>query len=268
MDGGTAVAESALDQKYHGRLYDMRALGFAAGDVVIVTGAGSGIGKATALAAARSGLSVAVWDICAEASHVTKLEVERMGAKALAVTVDVGNDADVARAWDPTLQLGPCRYLVNNAGPPSDSVASFDDNLRISVGSVHRVTTSWIEHCPTVAAALVNISSIAGNFQGGGQAIQPFYPASKAAIVGYTRYLATRYRGVPRANAVAPGLIITPRTIPFLDMPVIAETAARIPMGRLGFPEEIAGAILFLLSPAAAYVNGVLLPVDGAWAHA
>jgi 3-oxoacyl-[acyl-carrier protein] reductase len=246
----------------------LRGLGFAAGDVVVVTGAGSGIGKATALAAARSGLSVAVWDICAEASRTTQLEARETGAKAIAITVDVGDDIAVARAWDSTLQLGSCRYLVNNAGPPSNSPASFNDNLTISVGSVHRVTTSWIEHCPSEAAALVNVSSIAGNFQGGGQAIQPFYPASKAAIAGYTRYLATRYRGAPRANAVAPGLIITPRTIPFLDMPEIAETAARIPMGRLGFPEEIAGAVLFLLSPAAAYVNGVLLPVDGGWAHA
>jgi NAD(P)-dependent dehydrogenase (short-subunit alcohol dehydrogenase family) len=262
------MAEAALEKKHHGPLYDMRGLGFTAGDVIVVTGAGSGIGRATALAAARSGLSVAIWDICAEACRATKLEVEGMGAKALAVPVDVGNDSAVAAAWDPTLQLGPCRYLVNNAGPASNSTASFNDNLTISVGSVQRVTTSWIEHCPTAAAALVNISSIAGNFQGGGQAIQPFYPASKAAIAGYTRYLATRYRGAPRANAVAPGLIITPRTIPFLDVPLIAATAARIPMGRLGFPEEIAGAVLFLLSPAAAYVNGVLLPVDGAWALA
>ena len=257
-----------LDQKLHGPLYDMRGLGFTAGDVVVVTGAGSGIGKATALAAARSGLTVAVWDICAEACLATQAELEGTGAKALAVTVDVGDDAAVERAWDPTLQLGRCRYLVNNAGPASNSAAPFNDNLTISVGSVHCVTTTWIDHCPTVATALVNISSIAGNFQGGGQSIQPFYPASKAAIAGYTRYLATRYRGSPRANAVAPGLIVTPRTIPYLDMPVIAETAARIPMGRLGFPEEIASAILFLLSPAAAYINGVLLPVDGAWAHA
>src|SRR5271165_5227447 len=107
------MAEGALEQKHHGPLYDMRGLGFTAGDVVVVTGAGSGIGKATALAAARSGLSVAVWDICAEANRATKLEVEGMGAKALAVTVDVGNGAAVARAWEPTLQLGPCRYLVN-----------------------------------------------------------------------------------------------------------------------------------------------------------
>ncbi|HTV95106.1 MAG TPA: SDR family oxidoreductase [Steroidobacteraceae bacterium] len=262
------MPEGALARKHHGPLYDMRGLGFAAGEVVVVTGAGSGIGKATALAAARSGLSVAVWDLCAEAGLATQLEVEGAGAKAVAVTVDVGDDLAVARAWDSTLQLGPCRYLVNNAGPSSNSTASFDDNLTISVGSVHRVTTGWIERCSTVAAAVVSISSIAGNFQGGGQSIQPFYPASKAAIAGYTRYLATRYRGAPRANAVAPGLIITPRTIPLLDRPVIAQTAARIPMGRLGFPEEIASAVLFLLSPAAAYVNGVLLPVDGAWAHA
>jgi NAD(P)-dependent dehydrogenase (short-subunit alcohol dehydrogenase family) len=262
------MAEQALDHKQHGPRYDMRSLGFTGGDVVVVTGAGSGIGKATALAAARSGLAVAVWDIRAETSQATMREVKGMGAKSVAVEVDVGDDAAVAQAWESTLALGPCRYLVNNAGPPSSSTAPFDDNLAIAVGSVHRVTTSWIERCPNVASALVNISSIAGNFQGGGQSIQAFYPAAKAAIVGYTRFAATRYRGAPRANAVAPGLVITPRTIPFLDLPVIAETAARIPMGRLGFAEEIAAAVLFLLSPAAAYINGVLLPVDGAWAHA
>lgn len=257
-----------MSQQHHGPSYDMRSLGFDAGDVVVVTGAGSGIGKATAMAAARSGLAVAVWDIRSDTARATTDEIERLGAKGLAVTVDVGDDAAVAHAWDATLPLGACRYLVNNAGPASNSPAGFDTNLAMAVGSVHRVTTSWIDRHPTAAAAVVNIASIAGNFQGGGRSIQPFYPAAKAAIAGYTRYLATRYAGAPRANAVAPGLVITPRTIPFLDMPVIAETAARIPMGRLGFPEEIASAVLFLLSPAAAYINGVLLPVDGAWAHA
>ncbi len=261
------MAEALPSHNHHGPLYDMRGLGFTAGDLIVVTGAGSGIGRATALAAARSGLRVAVWDIDEEASRSTKLELEKARAIAFAVTVDVGDDAAVQSAWKSTLQRGPCRYLVNNAGPASNSAAAFDENLALSVGSVHRVAMSWIEHCPTAASALVNISSIAGNFQGGGQSIQPFYPASKAAIAGYTRYLATRYGGAPRANAIAPGLIITPRTIPFLDTPVIAQTAARIPMGRLGFPEEIASAVLFLLSPAAAYINGVLLPVDGAWAH-
>ena len=73
--------------------------------------------------------------------------------------------------------------------------------------------------------------------------------------------------GLPRANAVAPGVIITPRTEAFIDQPVISAQIAVIPAQRAGFPEEIASAILFLLSPAAAYINGVLLPVDGGWAH-
>ena len=77
--------------------------------------------------------------------------------------------------------------------------------------------------------------------------------------------MATSRKGKPRANAVAPGFTITPRTIPYLDFPGMVENIARIPMGRAGYPEEIASAILFLLSPAASYINGVLLPIDGAW---
>jgi NAD(P)-dependent dehydrogenase (short-subunit alcohol dehydrogenase family) len=262
------MAEDASDPKFHGPLFDMRSLGFTAGDIVVVTGGGSGIGKATCQAAARSGLSVAVWDINGDAAQTTAREVDRLGIQAISVAVDVGSDTEVAEAWDQTVAFGRCRYLVNNAGPASDSAASFDENLRVAAGSVHRVTTGWIERCSGIATAVVSISSIAGNFQGGGGTIQPFYPTAKAGIAAYTRYLATRYRGLPRANAIAPGLVVTPRTIPYLERPSVAESAARIPVGRLGFPEEIASAVLFLLSPAASYINGVLLPVDGGWAHA
>jgi 3-oxoacyl-[acyl-carrier protein] reductase len=110
---------------------------------------------------------------------------------------------------------------------------------------------------------MVNIASVAGNFSGGGKTISPFYPTAKTGIVGYTRWLATRHGGRPRANAVAPGVTLTPRTIPSLGEPSRAAVNATIPLGRLGFPEELASAILFLLSPAASYINGVLLPVDG-----
>ena len=126
------------------------------------------------------------------------------------------------------------------------------------------MTTGWLEHCADVAASVVNLASIAGNFSGGGKTIQPFYPAAKTAIVGYTRYLATRYDGQPRANAVAPGLTITPRTAPHIN----PASVAGIPQGRAGFAEELAAVILFLLSPAASYVNGVVLPVDGGWSVA
>jgi NAD(P)-dependent dehydrogenase (short-subunit alcohol dehydrogenase family) len=247
----------------HGPIHDMSALGFAAGEVVTVTGGASGIGRATALTAARAGLTVAVWDLNGEGAAETARMAEEMGAKAHAVTADVADPAAVAQAWDTTRSLGPCRYLVNNAGPPSFSPAPFLADLTAALGSVELVTTQWLERCGDAAASLVNIASIAGNFSGGGKAISPFYPTAKMGIVGYTRWLATRHGGRPRANAVAPGVILTPRTIPAIADPSRAAVNASIPQGRLGFPEELASAVVFLLSPAASYINGVLLPVDG-----
>lgn len=257
------MGDAGEKQQLHGPSYDMRALGFVSGETVVVTGAGSGIGKATALAAARSGLNVAVWDIVGDSAVETAREAKDLGVEALAVTVDVADAAAVADAWEGTLPLGACRYLVNNAGPPSLAEGAFADNLAIALGSVELVTSQWLARCGEEAASVVSLASIAGNFQGGGRAIAPFYPAAKTGIVGYTRYLATRYGGRPRANAVAPGVTITPRTAPMLGNPATAEVVARIPQGRLGYPEDLASAILFLLSPAASYINGVLLPVDG-----
>ena len=95
----------------HGPRYDMRALGFAAGEAVVVTGAGSGIGKATALAAAHSGLAVAAWDIDAASAKATAREAEALGVRATGIEVDVANPAQLAGAWEAALQLGPCRYL-------------------------------------------------------------------------------------------------------------------------------------------------------------
>jgi NAD(P)-dependent dehydrogenase (short-subunit alcohol dehydrogenase family) len=191
-----------------------------------------------------------------------------MGTGVLPVTVDVTDGEAVSRAWEATRALGPCRYLVNNAGPPSTSPAPFLDSLAAALGSIETVTTQWLERCAEEAASVVNIASIAGNFSGGGQTISPFYPTAKTGVVGYTRWLATRYGGRPRANAVAPGVTLTPRTIPSIGDPSRAAVNAAIPLGRLGFPEELASAIVFLLSPAASYVNGVLLPVDGGLAVA
>jgi 3-oxoacyl-[acyl-carrier protein] reductase len=254
------------DPKHHGPLYNMGALGFMPGDMVVVTGSGRGIGKGTALMAARSGLTVAVWDIEEDWAKDTVREIEQMGMKSIAITVDVSDHAAVKLAWERTLTLGPCKYLVNNAGPAATDAGNFETNLTAAVGSVHRVTTEWLARCPE-AASVVSIASIGGNFRGGG-GIQPFYPAAKTAIAGYTRNLSVSCKGRPRANAIAPGLIVTPRTIaglPFMSKP---ETLAGIPVGRLGVPEDIGAAAVFLLSPAASFINGVLLPVDGGMINA
>ena len=249
--------------EFHGPIRDLSTLGFAAGDVVTVTGGASGIGRATALTAARAGLTVAIWDVDAEGAAETARMCEAMGARALARAVDVTDPAGVAQAWEQTRALGPCRHLVNNAGPPSFSTAPFLDDLTAALGSMENVTTQWLERCGGEAESLVNIASVAGNFSGGGKAISAFYPAAKTGIVGYTRWLATKHGGRPRANAVAPGVTLSPRTIPSLGDPARAAVNATIPLGRPGFPEELGSAIVFLLSPAASYINGVLLPVDG-----
>ena len=260
------MSSDPVDLATHAPIHDFGQLGFHPGEVVVVTGAGSGIGRAIAMTAAKSGLAVGVWDMNAEGARETVAAIETAGGKALAVTANVGDDAEVARAWDATEALGPCRYLVNNAGPGTLSDLSFYDHLMLTVGSVYRVTTSWMERYGDQIASAVNISSLAGNFQGGRN--QAHYPAGKASVAALTRHFAVKFGGRPRVNTVVPGFTLTPRVLPLMESDDFRVRTSRIPMGRPGYPEEVAAAVLFLLSPAASYINGVLLPVDGGWAYA
>jgi NAD(P)-dependent dehydrogenase (short-subunit alcohol dehydrogenase family) len=230
-------------------------LGFEAGDLVVVTGAGSGIGRATAIAAAAMGLDVAAWDIDESTARRTATDIDATPA-----CVDVTNADDVARGL---ADLGrPARYLVNNAGPPSATPQPFADGLVRGAGSVELVTRLWLDTQPPERAAVVNVASIAGNLLGS----EPgWYSATKAAIGGYTRHLAVKHAGRLRANAVAPGMIATSRSKSFAASEQLQRALARNPIGRMGEPEEVAWAILFLLSPRAGYVNGVVLTVDGGW---
>lgn len=233
--------------------------GFSSGETVVVTGAGSGIGRATAVMAARAGLRVAAWDVSAETVAQTVAEIGAEGGIAVAAVADVSDRTAVEAA----LALsGPARYLVNNAGPSSAVPLDFDRAMALTVGSVRLVTDSWLATSPPERSAVVNIASVAGNFVGTDSA---WYSAGKAAIAGYTRHLATRAAPRVRANAIAPGLIATPRMTGFTETDLGRDLIGRNPMGRAGRAEDIAAAVLFLLSPLADYVNGVLLPVDGGW---
>jgi NAD(P)-dependent dehydrogenase (short-subunit alcohol dehydrogenase family) len=241
---------------------DPISFGFDRDDVIIVTGAASGIGRATALNAAAVGLRVAVWDVNLDGAEATVSQIRENGSRAAAVRADVTDDAEVQAAIEASADLGEARYLVNNAGPASASEIPFDEALLASAGSVRRVTEAWLARDLPPAPAVVNVSSVAGNLIG---TAPDWYPAAKSAIMGYTRHLAAYRHDAVRANAVAPGMTDTPRLAGFAASEIGQRALQRIPAKRLARPDEISWAILFLLSPLASYINGILLTVDGGW---
>jgi NAD(P)-dependent dehydrogenase (short-subunit alcohol dehydrogenase family) len=241
--------------------YDFSGLGFQAGECAVVTGAASGIGRSVAGILARSGVSVLAWDV--NQAGLADLGTDLAAEKGTVTTrrVNTTDEAEIEAAFAATKGI-EVQYLVNNAGPPSTTQVTVAEGVKDAIGGYAAMTDAYLGSHAGEAASVVFTASIAGNFSVA--ATPDWYPAAKAGIVGYTRHLAVKLRGRPRANAVAPGLTVTARTAETFDLPAVRERLAKYPMGRAGQAWEVATAICFLLSPAASFVNGALIPVEGA----
>jgi len=247
------------------------------GKVALVTGGGSGIGRATALAFARAGAKVVVSDVNAGGGEATVDHVKQVGGQATFVAADVTQAGEVAALVARTVEIcGRLDYAFNNAGISSAALVpdgtpihdypeeAWDRLIDINLKGV------WLcmkYELPQMlrqgGGAIVNAASIMGLVGGANFA----YNASKHGVVGLTKSAALFYAAQSiRVNAVCPGYVRTPMTERIWSDPERArEIAARHPMGRFGTAEEVAETVVWLCSDAASFVTGVALPVDGGY---
>jgi len=239
--------------------------------VAVVTGAGregKGIGRSICLALAKEGANIIIADFVKEAADAVAEEVRAIGVKALSVKVDVSQAADADALIQTVVSaFGKLDILVNNAGINRDALlmrmtdeqwdAVLDTNLKGTFNCIRAASRQMLRQR---SGRIVNISSVMGLVGNIGQAN---YSASKAGVIGLTKTAARELgsRGIT-VNAVAPGFIQTVMTEELPEQ-VRENIGKQIPLVRLGTPEDVAGAVVFLCSDAASYITGQTLNVDG-----
>ena len=255
-------------------------MGELTGRVALVTGAGQGIGEGIALALARAGADVAVNDLRPEAARRVAGAVEAQGRRAVAVPADVARVAEIDRMVAETARgLGRVDVLVNNAGliraRPFGEVTERDWDETLDVNA-KGVFFGMQAAAPLMirqgGGVIVNIASIAGR---GSASLSPPYAASKTAVISLTQQAARALaRHGIRVNAVCPGIVNTDfnwrldeelgvRQQGLAPGEFLKQRAAAVPLGRLAEPDDVAGVVVFLASPAGSYITGQAVTVDG-----
>lgn len=243
--------------------------------LALVTGAGGGLGSAIAHGFAMQGARVIAADIDIRSAEATAASIVLAGGQAWSIAIDVTDRAAVqVCATDLEERFGPIDVLVNNAGISGKSriddpqaVEVWDRLIEVNLQGLFNVTHAFVPALKKTRGCIVNLSSIVAFVSGISSA---GYVASKGAVRSLTQVLARELApfGV-RANAVAPGLMLTEMVAPQLAVPGGTDWyMKRVPMARGGEVEEIVGPVVFLCSPMASYVNGVVLPVDGGFLSA
>jgi 2-deoxy-D-gluconate 3-dehydrogenase len=242
------------------------------GSVALVTGASAGLGAAMAIALAEAGADVAVHGNTRSSSDTCR-RIESLGRRGAAVSGDLTDRGVSARlVADTVAALGRIDILVNNAGvirraPALDYTdEDWDLLLEVDLTSAFRLAQAAARHMIAAGTGgrIINITSLLA-FQGG--ILVPAYAAAKGGLAQLTKALANEWapKGI-NVNAIAPGYMDTDNTEALRNDPVRSrQILDRIPAGRWGQPADIAGAVVFLASPAARYVHGHVLAVDGGW---
>lgn len=245
--------------------------------IAVVTGAGSGIGRAIAAGYAREGARVVVLDINEKAAAETAREIRDAGGKAESFALDVTKrEACVAMARQVADKVGPVSILVNNAGIARRNgmlgaaeavIQDWEDIIAINLTGVFNVTHAFLEPLRGAKGRIVNIGSIQ-SFLHLRTPSSPAYTASKHGVLGFTRALAAELgKDGVRVNAIGPGFIETPLNEKVrASNPELAKTfIAHTPLGRAGQPADIVGPAVFLASDLSAYVSGTIVMVDGGY---